>query len=111
MTANEAACEIRDEGPVFDPSTLPDPTDPEAIMRAHGRGLLLIRSFMDEVRFNDSGNQITMIKRRAPSMSTPTIEHRPSSSTSHLIPLRYSEQDSEHDGSMSGQGATRAAGQ
>jgi CheY-like chemotaxis protein/anti-sigma regulatory factor (Ser/Thr protein kinase) len=88
VTANEAACEIRDEGPGFDPSTLPDPTDPEAIMRAHGRGLLLIRSFMDEVRFNDSGNQITMIKRRAPSMSTPTIEHLPSSSTSHLIPLR-----------------------
>lgn len=56
---------IMDQGPGFDPSKLPDPTDPENLLRAHGRGLLLIRSFMDDVKFNDSGNEITMVKRKA----------------------------------------------
>ncbi|NQV27531.1 MAG: ATP-binding protein [Rhodopirellula sp.] len=34
-------------------------------MQAHGRGLFLIRSFMDEVQFNDSGNEITLIKHKS----------------------------------------------
>jgi CheY-like chemotaxis protein len=54
---------IRDEGPGFDPSTLPDPTDPANLERISGRGLLLIHAFMDEVRHNATGNEITMIKR------------------------------------------------
>ena len=57
---------IRDEGPGFDPSTLPDPRDPSNLERTAGRGLLLIRTFMDEVTFNKAGNQITMVKRAAP---------------------------------------------
>ena len=56
---------IRDEGKGFDPSTLPDPTDPENLLKASGRGLLLVRTFMDEVAFNSAGNEITMVKRRA----------------------------------------------
>ena len=60
----EAVFVIRDEGPGFDPSSLPDPTDPANMEKASGRGLLLIRTFMDEVAFNDTGNQITMVKRR-----------------------------------------------
>lgn len=60
----EAVYIIRDEGPGFDPSSLPDPTDPENLEKLSGRGLLLIRTFMDEVSFNPSGNQITMVKRR-----------------------------------------------
>lgn len=53
---------VADEGPGFDPSTLPDPTDPENMSRAFGRGLLLISSFMDEVRHNARGNRVTMTK-------------------------------------------------
>ena len=56
---------VRDEGPGFDPATLPDPTDPSNLERVGGRGLLLIRTFMDEVRHNESGNEITFVKRRA----------------------------------------------
>lgn len=55
---------IRDEGPGFDVSKLPDPTDPENIARAHGRGVLLMRTFMDEVEYNETGNQVTMVKRK-----------------------------------------------
>ena len=45
-------------------SKLPDPTDPENIARAHGRGILLIQTFMDSVRYNAKGNQVTLTKRR-----------------------------------------------
>ena len=55
---------IRDEGPGFDPSTLSDPTDPSNLEKLSGRGLLLIRTFMDEVHHNPTGNEITMVKRR-----------------------------------------------
>jgi CheY-like chemotaxis protein len=55
---------VTDEGPGFDTAHLPDPTDPVNLEKCSGRGLLLIRTFMDEVRYNQSGNQITMIKRR-----------------------------------------------
>ncbi len=59
----EAMYVIRDEGPGFDPSRLPDPTDPSNLEKVSGRGLLLIRTFMDEVHHNRTGNEITMIKR------------------------------------------------
>jgi CheY-like chemotaxis protein len=60
----EAFYVIRDEGPGFNPASLPDPTDPSNLERVFGRGLLLIRTFMDEVYHNETGNQITLIKRR-----------------------------------------------
>jgi anti-sigma regulatory factor (Ser/Thr protein kinase) len=60
-------CTIRDEGPGFDPHLLPNPFSDESLIRSSGRGLTLIRSFMDEVRFNDRGNEITLFKRRPPS--------------------------------------------
>jgi CheY-like chemotaxis protein len=63
-TPAEAVYTIRDEGPGFDPSRLPDPSDPANLERVSGRGLLLIRTFMDEVHHNAAGNQITMVKRR-----------------------------------------------
>jgi CheY-like chemotaxis protein/anti-sigma regulatory factor (Ser/Thr protein kinase) len=64
LTQNDATFAIRDDGRGFDPTTLPDPTDPENLLRASGRGILLIRTFMDDVRFNATGNEIVMVKRR-----------------------------------------------
>jgi anti-sigma regulatory factor (Ser/Thr protein kinase) len=54
---------VRDQGPGFDPTKLPDPTDPENLEKVSGRGLLLMRTFMDEVKFNATGNEVTMLKR------------------------------------------------
>jgi CheY-like chemotaxis protein/anti-sigma regulatory factor (Ser/Thr protein kinase) len=54
---------IRDEGPGFSRESLPDPTDANNIERPCGRGLLLMQTFMDEVKYNATGNEVTMVKR------------------------------------------------
>ena len=64
VTRETAEITIRDEGPGFNPSTIPDPTDPAFLDRPCGRGLWLIHAFIDEVRHNATGNEITMILRR-----------------------------------------------
>jgi DNA-binding NarL/FixJ family response regulator/anti-sigma regulatory factor (Ser/Thr protein kinase) len=64
FSPTEAQFVISDQGPGFDPSSLPDPTDPANIELASGRGLLLIRTFMDDVQHNAVGNEITMVKRK-----------------------------------------------
>lgn len=64
ITNAQAIYSIHDEGPGFDPSTLPDPTDPANLDRPCGRGLLLMRTFMDNVIFNDKGNEVTLFKTR-----------------------------------------------
>jgi len=56
---------IRDQGPGFDPSKIPDPTDPANLEKVHGRGLLLINAFMDGVSHNATGNEITMVKNKS----------------------------------------------
>lgn len=61
----EARYEVTDEGPGFDPASLPDPTDIGNLDKPHGRGLLLIRTFMDSVAHNERGNRLTMVKRAA----------------------------------------------
>jgi CheY-like chemotaxis protein/anti-sigma regulatory factor (Ser/Thr protein kinase) len=65
VTPTESRYVIRDEGPGFNPADLPDPTDPANIERPCGRGLLLMQTFMDAVKYNPIGNEVTMIKRRA----------------------------------------------
>ena len=55
---------IEDEGPGFDPGLVPDPNDPANLDRSHGRGILLMRTFMDEVLYNETGNIVTLRKRR-----------------------------------------------
>jgi anti-sigma regulatory factor (Ser/Thr protein kinase) len=60
----EARVVIRDEGPGFDISLVPDPQAPETLEKESGRGLILIQWFMDEVQFNPTGNEITMVKWR-----------------------------------------------
>ena len=56
---------IADEGEGFDFDTVPDPLQPENLMRTSGRGLFLIRSFMDEFRMahlDNGGTEVTLIK-------------------------------------------------
>lgn len=53
---------IRDEGPGFDWRNLPDPTDPDNLLVAHGRGVLMARLSVDSLRYNDAGNEVTIVK-------------------------------------------------
>jgi len=55
---------IEDEGPGFDPGTVPDPTDPEYLERPCGRGLMLMRHYMSGVHFCGRGNAVEMFKRK-----------------------------------------------
>jgi serine/threonine-protein kinase RsbW len=55
---------VTDEGPGFDPGSIPEPINPEQLDVAGGRGLFLIRKLVDSVQFNEQGNSICMILRR-----------------------------------------------
>ena len=54
---------IADEGAGFDPSAVPDPTADENLESPHGRGLTLMKAYMDDVTFNAKGNCVTMRKK------------------------------------------------
>ena len=55
---------IIDEGGGFDPGGVPDPTADENLEKPTGRGIMLMRAYMDEVRYNKSGNEVHMVKRK-----------------------------------------------
>lgn len=63
LSRRQATIVVRDEGSGFDPSALPDPTERADLERVCGRGVLLMRTFMDEVVYNHMGNAVTLIKR------------------------------------------------
>jgi serine/threonine-protein kinase RsbW len=65
----ELSIRVRDQGPGFDPDHLADPLAPENLLKASGRGIFLIRSFMDDVvlqRAPEGGKEIRMTKRVQP---------------------------------------------
>ncbi|MBN1916989.1 MAG: ATP-binding protein [Verrucomicrobia bacterium] len=56
---------VEDEGPGFDYTHVKDPTADENLCRAGGRGVMLIRAFMDEVHRNASGSRVRLVKYRS----------------------------------------------
>lgn len=64
LDENQALITVEDQGPGFDPHILPDPTNPENLDLPCGRGVMLMRAFMDDVTYNESGNAVTLSKRR-----------------------------------------------
>jgi CheY-like chemotaxis protein len=65
ISTEEARFAIRDEGPGFDVASVSDSIDGSRDESQGGRGLSLMRAFMDEVTFNEVGNKVTMVKRRS----------------------------------------------
>ena len=65
INQREASFVIRDDGPGFDVASLDRPLSPEDLLRIGGRGMLLIKTFMDETLHNGRGNEITLVKRPA----------------------------------------------
>lgn len=64
LTPRAATFVIEDQGAGFDVSALPDPTDPANLEKPSGRGVLFMRTFMDEVTYTPTGNRVTLVKRR-----------------------------------------------
>ena len=56
---------IEDEGPGFDVTSVPDPTAEENLDKPGGRGIMLMRSFMSHIEYNELGNRLVLEKRRA----------------------------------------------
>lgn len=60
----QVSMSVTDRGPGFRPEDVPDPTLEENLANPNGRGLMLIRTYMSAVLFNERGNRVTMIYRR-----------------------------------------------
>jgi serine/threonine-protein kinase RsbW len=67
-TGKSLVITVADQGKGLDPDSLPDPLAPENLLRGTGRGIFLIRSFMDEVHFRQlhPGTELTLVKHLAP---------------------------------------------
>lgn len=67
-TENDLVFRISDQGSGFNEESIPDPLSPENILRGSGRGVFLMRAFMDEVHFRQlaPGTELTLIKHRLP---------------------------------------------
>lgn len=63
VSKQEARFTIEDEGEGFDVNNIPDPLDPENLFKPSGRGVLFIYNIMDEVKYNERGNRLTMVKK------------------------------------------------
>ena len=63
-TGTDLVITIRDQGKGLDPDKIPDPLAPENLLKTSGRGIFLIRSFMDEVQIHPSqtGTEIKLVK-------------------------------------------------
>ena len=65
VSADRTVIIIRDEGAGFRVNNIPDPTLPERLMLPTGRGIMLMRAYMDEVRYRDDGREVYLMKRNA----------------------------------------------
>ena len=73
VTTDALTIKITDQGAGLDPEAIPDPLAPENILRSSGRGVFLMKAFMDEVDFRPlhPGTEITLVKRRAQKETQP----------------------------------------
>lgn len=56
---------IEDEGPGFNPECVPDPTAEENLTKPCGRGIMLMRAYMDDVYYDQGGRRVCLVKRRS----------------------------------------------
>ena len=62
VSPNRVDISVTDQGQGFKPEKLPDPRCGRNIYKAFGRGVLLMRSYMDKVEYNEAGNSVHMVK-------------------------------------------------
>ncbi|MGD2110543.1 MAG: ATP-binding protein [Phycisphaerae bacterium] len=64
VTPQKAVLVVCDEGPGFIPDHVPDPTSPDRLPLPSGRGIMLMRAYMDQVVYRDHGREVYLLKRR-----------------------------------------------
>lgn len=64
INSDRAIVSVRDEGCGFEPEKVPDCTCPDRLSMPNGRGIMLIRAYMDEVSYRDNGREIYFVKKR-----------------------------------------------
>jgi serine/threonine-protein kinase RsbW len=69
VSADRVRVAIADEGPGFDPASVPDCTAEERLEAPSGRGVMLMRSFMTTIEYNAAGNAVVLEKLRDPAES------------------------------------------
>jgi CheY-like chemotaxis protein len=74
LSSKEARFTVEDEGEGFNVQEIPDPRDPENLFKTSGRGVLLIYNIMDEVKYNERGNRLTMVKRPEDTLDAELID-------------------------------------
>jgi len=77
VSRHQARFTVEDEGVGFNVNDIPHPRDPDNLLKSSGRGVLLIRSVMDETKYNDRGNRLSMIKRRASLLKEEPMDRLP----------------------------------
>jgi serine/threonine-protein kinase RsbW len=73
----ELSIRVRDQGEGFDPGQVANPLDPENLLKSSGRGIFLIRNFMDDVelrRAPEGGMEIRMLKRVQPAPADGSVQ-------------------------------------
>jgi serine/threonine-protein kinase RsbW len=71
ISGKEARFTVEDEGEGFDVTAIPDPLDPANLFKTSGRGVLLMYNIMDEVKYNERGNRLELVKRSEPAPNRP----------------------------------------
>jgi len=62
VDARRAVVCVRDEGKGFNVEEVPDPTAPDRISLPNGRGIMLMRAYMDEITYSERGNEVRLVK-------------------------------------------------
>jgi serine/threonine-protein kinase RsbW len=73
----ELSIRVRDQGEGFDPELVANPLDPENLLKSSGRGIFLIRNFMDDVQLRrapEGGMEISMLKRVQPASADGSVQ-------------------------------------
>jgi serine/threonine-protein kinase RsbW len=73
----ELSIRVRDQGDGFDPEQVANPLDPENLLKSSGRGIFLIRNFMDDVQLRrapEGGMEISMLKRVQPGSADGSVQ-------------------------------------
>ena len=62
ITPEKVVICVRDEGPGFQPECIPDPTHPDRLSLPCGRGIMLMKAYMNEVEYRSDGREVRMMK-------------------------------------------------